>query len=853
MYGRFVASRQLTPLPIDEVLPQIIHATASRRTCVVVAAPGAGKTTRVPGAVLDAGAMTGGVVVLQPRRMAARMAAMRIADERGAELGGEVGYQVRFDRKVSSSTRIEMVTEGVLTRRLISDPELRGVGCVVIDEFHERHLDGDLALALVARLREVRPELALIVMSATLDAEPVAAFLGDAPIIRSDGRTFPIEIEYADQRDDRPLGKRVAAQVRRFAQSGLDGDILVFLPGVGEIRRCAEDLDDAARTFRLAVLPLHGDLSVDDQNAAVRPTADGRRKVILATNVAETSLTIDGVTCVIDSGLARVLRHSPWSGVPRLEVEPISQASCAQRAGRAGRTRPGRVFRLFTKHDHDTRRAFDAPEVRRADLAAIALGLHATNLAGPGALRWFEAPPPQSVQAAEELLVRLGAIKTSGEMTDLGRRMLQFPVHPRAARLVCEAEARGVAKPACVMAALLGARELRTTRRGRGEAARISSPSDLIDDYDAFCEAARGGLRADRLHAHGLDVGTAFSIDRAAKQLERLVDRRQRAPATHDDVDRALQLSILTAFPDRVGKRRTPKSPDIVFAGGGSGVLAPSSAVIEPDLVVAVDVAETGRGLGAAVQIRRASAIDPSWLLDLYFDRVSERDALEWNRDRERVEQVKQLTYDGLVIDEHRDVDGARRAGLAATQLLAAQAIAAGIERFVDGDALGQWRARVALVSRIAPELGLAPVTDESLAAVVASACEGATSFAELRQLDLLALLDAQLGERQAAVNRLAPTHFQLPGRKRAPIHYALEQAPWIASRMQDFYGLSQPPSICDGRVPLVLHLLAPNQRPVQVTTDLAGFWVKHYPALRKQLQRRYPRHAWPDDPTRPS
>lgn len=851
MYGSSVAPRPFTPLPIDEELPQIVRAIADRRTCVVVAPPGSGKTTRVPGAVLDAGAVAGAVVVLQPRRIAARLAAIRIAAERGCDLGGEVGYQVRFDRKVSASTRIELVTEGVLTRRLIGDPGLRGVGCVVIDEFHERHLDGDLALAVVARLREARPELALIVMSATLDAEPVAAFLGGAPIVRSEGRAFPIAIEYASARDDRPVGKQVASQVRRLAQAGLDGDILAFLPGVGEIRRCAEDLEDTARIFGLTVLPLHGDLSIEDQNAAVRPATDGRRKVILATNVAETSVTIDGVTCVIDTGLARVLRHSPWSGVPSLEIEPISQASCAQRAGRAGRTGPGRVFRLFTKHDHDTRRAFDAPEVQRADLAAVALGLHAADLAGPGALRWFDPPPAHAVQAADDLLARLGAVTPSGQLTDLGRRMVRFPVHPRAARLLCEAEARGVAKPACVLAALLGARELRTTRRGRGETARVSSPSDLIDDYDAFCQAARGGLRADRLRAHGLDVATAFAIDRAATQLERLVDlRRQREPEAHDAVDRELQIAILTAFSDRVGKRRAPMSPDIVFSGGGSGVLAASSAVIEPDLLVAVDVAETGRGQGASVQIRRASAIDPSWLLDLFIDRVDERAALVWNRDRQRVEHVTQITYDGLAIDEHRDVEAARRAGLAASRLLAAQAIAAGIERFVDADALAQWRARVALVAQTAPELGVAPLTDESLADVVASACEGAISFAELRQLDLLSLFDAQLGERQAAVHRLAPTHFQLPGRKRAPIHYAMEQPPWIASRIQDFFGLSQAPSVCDGRVPLVLHLLAPNQRPVQVTADLAGFWVNHYPALRKQLKRRYPRHAWPEDPT---
>jgi ATP-dependent helicase HrpB len=818
----------LARLPIDDVLADVVAAVRARRTAVLVAPPGAGKTTRVPGALLDL--VAGSIVVLQPRRLAARLAAARIASERGTELGGEVGYQVRFDRRTSAATRIELVTEGVLTRRLLGDPELRGVGCVVIDEFHERHLDGDLALALVARLREKRPELALVVMSATLDAEPVAKFLNDAPIIRSEGRTFPLEIEYS-QPDDRQLGKQVAAAVRRACQDKVDGDILVFLPGTAEIRRAADDLADCARTFDLAVLPLHGDLTADDQDLAVRPAS--RRKVILATNVAETSVTIDGVTCVIDSGLARVARHSPWSGIPSLEIEPVSRASCAQRAGRAGRTRPGRVIRLYTKHDHDTRRAFDAPEIARADLAGAALELHGAGVAGLGALRWFEPPPASAAAAAEVLLDRLGALHAGG-ITELGRRMLRFPTHPRVARLVCEAEARGVAREACVIAATLGARELRVERRGPGAQAKLSSPSDLIDDLDAFL----GGR-------DGLDRGTAYTVERAAKQLERIADLRGRAPASDAEVDDALQLAILTAYPDRVGRRRAPRSAEIVFAGGGSGTLAPSSAVIEPELVVAVDVAQTGRGN----QIRRASGIDASWLLDLYLDRVAERDELVWNVERERVERVVQMTYDGLPIDEHRDVEGARRAGRAAAELLAKQALAAGIERFADVDKLAEWRARVALVAKLVPDSGLVAPTDDALGSVLAAACEGAISFAELRELNVLALLDAQLGEHRALVDRLAPTHFTLPSKRRAQIHYKLDQAPWLASRIQDFFGLAKAPAVGDGRVPLVLHLLAPNQRPVQVTTDLPNFWTAHYPALRRQLMRRYPRHAWPEDP----
>jgi ATP-dependent helicase HrpB len=823
----------LAPLPIDDVLPALVRAVAERRACVLVAPPGAGKTTRVPGALLDAGAIEGSVVVLQPRRLAARLAAARVAAERGGALGGEVGYQVRFDRKVSAQTRIEFATEGVLTRRLLSDRELRGVGCVVIDEFHERHLDGDLALALVRRLRERRPELALVVMSATLDAEPVAAFLGDAPVVKSEGRMFPLTIEHAAQVEDRPLPAQVASAVRRVAREGLEGDVLVFLPGTGEIARCAEELEEAARVFDLAVLPLHGELTAEQQDLAVRPAS--RRKVILSTNVAETSVTIDGVTCVIDSGLARVARHSPWSGIPSLQIEPVSRASCAQRAGRAGRTRPGRVVRLYTKHDHDTRRAFDAPEIARADLAGAALELYGSDVPGLGALRWFDAPPAAAAEAAETLLARLGAVH-GGAITELGRRMLKFPVHPRLARIVCEAEGRGVAPEACTLAALLGARELRLERRGRGGAARVASASDLLDDLDAMS------------HREGVDRGTAHQVDRAAKQLERIADTRVRGPRSHEEADRELQVCILTGYPDRVGKRRAPRSSDVTFAGGGSGALAPTSAVIDAEFLVAVDAAETGaRGQASKVQIRRASAIEPAWLLDLYLDQIVEADELVWNGERERVERVARMSYDGLAIDEQRQVAPADRA---TAELLAKQAIAAGIDRFVDRDELAQWRARVTLVAQLAPDSGLVAPTDDALAGVLARACEGATSFAELRQMGLLALLDAQLGEQRALVERLAPTHLALPRRRRAPIHYELDRPPWIASRMQDFFGLARAPTVGDGRVPLVLHLLAPNQRPVQVTTDLPGFWVKHYPALRKQLMRRYPRHAWPEDPT---
>ena len=839
-------------LPIDDALPALLNAVAQHGVAVLVAPPGAGKTTRVPSALLDANLVgDGDIVVLQPRRLAARLAAERVAFERGVRLGDEVGYEIRLERKVSAATRIRFVTEGILTRRLRSDPTLRGTRCVIIDEFHERHLDGDVALALVARLRVSRPELRLIVMSATLDAEPVAAFL-QAPIVRSLGRTFPLTIEHADPRDDLtlPIGKQVSGAVRKLVRDKLDGDVLVFLPGAGEIRFCTDDLAEAAAQHDLLVVPLHGELTAEEQDRAIGPAK--QRKVILATNVAETSVTIDGVVAVIDTGRARVARHSPWSGLPMLQVEPISKASAAQRAGRAGRTRPGRVLRLYTQHDHDGRRDFDAAEIARADLAATALEMRAAGLAGLNALTWFEPPPPAAVAAAELLLRRLGATDEPGHLLPMGRAMLRFATHPRLARLICEAEPRGAGREACLIAACASARELRLERRAfRGGGAKLTSPSDLIDDLDAMLDARASGMRSERIRSAGLDVPTAHTVHRVAQQYERLLDTTQRDRKLGDDeLDRILQMAILAAYPDRVGKRRAPRSADFVFAGGGGATLAPTSSVIDAEYIVAVDTAETGqRGTASKSQIRRASAIDPAWLIDLFLDRIVERDELSWNSERNRVERVTQMMYEGLVIDESRDLEAARNAGSPAAAILAKQALAAGIERFVDAAALTQWRARLATVARATGDETLA-ASDQSLAAILTTACDGYISFDELRRADVMALLDASLGAKRALVARLAPTHLDLPRRRHVPIHYEMAQAPWIAARMQDFFGLARAPSVCDGRMPLVLHLLAPNQRPVQVTQDLPGFWVKHYPALRNQLMRRYPRHQWPPDPT---
>ncbi|HWM87541.1 MAG TPA: ATP-dependent helicase HrpB [Kofleriaceae bacterium] len=806
------------PLPIDSHLPAVGSALRDGNL-VLVAEPGAGKTTRVPQAVVEVG---GRVVVLEPRRLAARAAARRVAEEMGTRVGGAVGYEVRFDRQVGPDTRVLFMTEGLLARRLMSDPDLVGVGTVLVDEFHERHLTGDLTLALLRRAqRTSRPDLRLGVLSATIDPAPVAAFL-DCPVLAVPGRVHPVAIEHAAHPPDGPLEREVARAVGRLAREGLDGHVLVFLPGAGEIRRAITACGELASRHDLVLLPLHGSLPPAEQDLALAPSA--RRKIVFATNVAETSITIDGVAAVVDVGTARIARHAPWSGLGGLRVEPISRASAAQRAGRAGRTRPGRCLRLYTRHDHDTRREFDLPEVLRADLAEAVLALHAAGVAG--AFEWFEAPPPASLSAAEALLERLGALEAGGKLSEVGRRMMRFPLHPRQARVLVEAERRGVADEGCLVAAALS--EEGPRRRG---AAAHSSPSDVLDRVDSLAS----------------ERGPAV---RAAAQLRRLVDRSRVAD---QDRDGALMLALLTGFPDRVARRRRAGAPELLLcasAGGGAAVLHAASAVRDPELVVAVDAEEQGRGQSRQVSVRAASAVDPAWLFDLYLDRIADTDELRFDPAAERIERIRRLSYDGLVLEETREIDPGRLDLAAAGAVLARAARAAGLDRFF-GAELARLRARIDLIARASPNAGIEPVADAELEEIVAGACrEGATSFADLRAASLLDRLWRARGtEQRRALDRLAPESVSLPGRKRVPVHYEPDRPPWIESRLQDFFGLKAGPAVAGGAVPLVLHLLAPNKRAVQITSDLARFWEVHYPSIRRELSRRYPKHAWPEDP----
>ena len=743
-------------LPIDSLLPEILDSLSSGHNLVIEAPPGAGKTTRVPPALL--GLVKGEVLVLEPRRLAARMSARRVAFELGERPGDTVGYQVRFDEVSGPRTRLRFLTEGVLTRRLLSDPTLRGVDVVVLDEFHERHLDSDLALALLKRLQKtIRRDLRLIVMSATLDAAPIAGYLGGCAVLRSEGRLFDLQIDYTPH-SAAPLEEQVRSALERLMNDGLDGDVLVFLPGSAEIRKCARLLERLAQSANLLVVPLHGDLSPSEQDLAVTPAHS--RKVILSTNVAESSITIEGVTAVIDSGLARVAIDSPWTGLPSLEIRRVSQASARQRAGRAGRTAPGRVIRLYSAEDFHRRPQAETPEILRRELSQTVLDLRAMKI---DALDWLDPPPPSAIEAANALLDRLSA----------NDEMARLPLHPRLAKLVDEASRRGVPAKGCAAAAVLSAGE-------RGS-------SDLLTLVESEWQP---------------------QTRRIYDQLRRLARGRDRHSS-----DDALLLSVLAAFPDRVARRRNDH--ELLLSAGGSAQFERRPH----EFVVAID-AEERRDRGIPI-VRLVSRVEPEWLLD----RATERQSLDWNRGAERVEEVTSIMYDQLVIDETRSAPVDMKA---AGDLLARKAIEAGVERFADRDAVEQLKARAAFAgTQIDPEAQLVAL------------CHGRRSFAEIEEANLLAAL------RPPRLDQLAPEKLMLPGGRQVKVHYEIGKPPWIESRLQDFFGMRETPRI-HGR-PVVVHLLAPNRRPVQVTSDLAGFWQRLYPELRRELSRRYPKHKWPE------
>jgi ATP-dependent helicase HrpB len=837
-------------LPIDEILPEITRALVDGPNVVICAPPGAGKTTRVPPALLEPPlSVAGRVLVLQPRRMAARAAARRIAAERGMPLGEEIGYQVRFDQRMTARTRLAVVTEGILLRMLHDEPLLESVGAVVFDEFHERNLNSDLALGMARRIQQtVRPELKIVVMSATLDAAPVAVFLGNCPVIQSAGRAFPVAITYWERIDKRPLASLVAAGIERVLGDS-PGDVLAFLPGVGEIRQTAAETQALARKYNLAVFPLYGDLPPEEQDAVLAPS--GRRKLVLATNVAETSLTIPGITAVVDSGLARQMRFDPTVGLDRLVLGPISRASADQRAGRAGRTAAGVCVRLWEERTHAHRPAFELPEIERVDLAAAVLQLWSWGESDVMSFPWFEPPAQPAVDAALALLERLEAID-GRRLTPLGQTLARLPVHPRIARLLVEGDRENCLKQAALAAAMLSERDpfVRSGSAASGgargasprTAAHYVSRSDVLDRVTALEEYFAHG-RSETGHAE-INPGAAAFVSRARDQLvaevrEQLSGSRRNADAPPQPD--ALLRALLAAFPDRLARRRDSSTGKGVMVGGRGVRTGPQSAVSGAELFVCVDV-DAGQ---TEALVRQASAVEREWLPPA---RLRTADEVFFHPTQKSVVGRRRTYWDDLVLDE---VNIPAPTGAETARILA-EAAWRDWERVFPADdpAVSSYLARVRCLVGWMPELNLPAFDDAQLQALLAELCQSCRSFDELRRSPWLDALQSRLTwPQREAVEREAPERIAVPSGSRIAVTYEVGRPPLLAVRIQEVFGLRQTPRIAGGRIPVVMHLLAPNMRTQQITDDLESFWANGYPRVRKDLRARYPKHSWPEDP----
>jgi ATP-dependent helicase HrpB len=825
---------KLPPLPIDDILAEL---TAELRTtsCVVVRAPtGAGKTTRVPPALLDAEVCSGQILTVEPRRIAARAAARRMADERRVSLGQEIGYQVRFDRRAGPATKLLVATPGILLQQLHGDPYLEHIGTVIFDEFHERGLESDLALGFVRLIQQtVRPELKLIAMSATLASEQVAHYLGDCRVVASDGRLHPVEIRYEPRATTVPPHVAIANASRKLI-AATPGDILVFLPGWAEIRQVARELESWSIEHNVAVIPLHGDLPPGEQDAALGQW--DRRKIVLATNVAETSITVEGITGVLDSGSAREVSFYPAVGLDRLQVVPISQASSDQRAGRAGRTQPGVCVRMWKEVEHRARPQHTTPEIRRVDQASAILQLAAHGIPNPLDFPWFETPPRASIEHALGVLHLLGALDSAGKITDIGQQLAKLPVHPRLGRMLLAGAQFGCLERVALAAALLAERDpFRRINKGN----RPQSESDVLDRLEAIEQFRDQGRFESSIGE--LDRGAARYVLRAADQLLRAVDREGSSVASKVSADDAVSRSLLAAFSDRLCRRRNPGGRKGVMVGGRGVRLDQWSFVLRPQFFLAVDV-DAGQQESL---VRIASGVEKEWLTIEGQTSVIE---LEIEESTGRLSAWKRTRFFDLIVDESPT---AVPQNADAKQALINAAMA-NLERVLPADEspAGQFRTRLRCLRSWQPGYHLPNLDTSDIRELLEHVAAPCRTLKDLQQADWLSAFRSQLSYDQMRIlDREVPERYDLPSGRSAAIVYAEGQSPIIAARIQDCFGLHETPRIAGNTVPLLFHLLAPNGRPQQVTSDLQSFWQNTYPTVRKQLRGRYPKHSWPENP----
>jgi ATP-dependent helicase HrpB len=830
----------MTPLPIDPLLPRIEAALRGHSAVVLQAPPGSGKTTRVPLSLLDAmPAQQGRIILLEPRRLAAVSAARWMARMLGEEVGQTVGYSIRFDSRTSERTRVEVVTEGILTRRILADPALEGVAAVIFDEFHERSLQTDLALTLCLDVRSgLREDLKLLVMSATLDAGPIAALLGDAPVISAEGRIFPVEERYGADDRQSSIESRMTAAVRR-ALGETAGDILAFLPGAGEIRRTAERLAEAMSGGKneATLHPLYGDLPFAQQEQAILPARDNRRKVVLATNIAETSLTIEGVRVVIDGGFTRALRYDPSTGMNRLVTIPVSRAAALQRQGRAGRLGPGVCYRLYSPHTFASLIPHAPPEILVSDMASLALELACWGVRDPQQLSWLDPPPEAAWRAARELLLTLGALDKNGQATPAGRRMVRLPLHPRLGRLLLRAEALGCVTAGADMAALLSERDI-FRRADFDTAGGREQPdiSDRLERIDAWRQSGRAPQE--------VDPGALQTIDRVSRQLIRLIGKRRRS--SPEDRMTSVPRLLLSAYPDRIAKRRE-EGVNRFLLRGGQGVVMPRGGTPAGNayvIAVQVDAGQKADGV-----VHAAEPVPEALIREEMSDQIEVQRRVEWDRREGRIVSSREERLGSLLLSAKPATPEDRE-----TMPILYGLIRTGAVKLPFGQEARQLQGRVALMKRAFPEEAWPDLSEAALLETpetwLMPFLAGIRTQAELLDLDVRAALLARLTwPQRSLLDERAPAGLAVPSGHRVALDYDAGETPVLAVKLQEMFGLADTPAIAGGRVKVLLHLLSPARRPLQITQDLKGFWDGSYHQVKKELKGRYPKHPWPDDP----
>jgi ATP-dependent helicase HrpB len=910
-------------LPIYEIEHDIVASPSATKRLVLQSPTGSGKSTQVPQMLLKHGLLDAGqCVILQPRRLAARLLAARVARELNVELGREVGYQVRFENVTSAATRIKFETEGILLRQLIQDPTLRGIAAVIFDEFHERHLYGDITLARALDIQEQhRPDLLIAVMSATLDAGELEEYLSErrsptrrnstgdvqcagpesgAPscaVLRSEGRTFPVEINYLPRRlgaNPPPPWELAADAFSDFIRSGGRGDVLVFMPGSFEINQTIAAIRNVPESRGYLVLPLHGELPPRDQDAAVARYE--QPKVVVATNVAETSITIDGVKLVIDSGLARIPRYDANRGINTLLIEKISQASSDQRAGRAGRTAPGRCLRLWSQPEHEERAPRELPEIKRLDLAEVVLTLKAAGVEDLRAFRWLEKPDEISLTHAEELLTDLGALGStrvprveSGvapgssntptapaahdskindqrsfrrdaenrtrdacatHITEIGRKMLAFPTHPRYSRMLLAAQEYGCVHQACLVAALTQGRDLllrgggREVQSDRDDLLGEKASSDFWILMRAWTFAVKNQFRLDACRRLGIHAVTARQVGPLLDQFLRIAKDEGLDTTPREIKDEALQKCILIGFSDRVARRLDQGTLRCELVHGRRGVLARESVVGKAELLVAAEVREIQQRDGELnTLLSLATAIEADWLRELFPEDLKSEVHVQWDAQAKRVLAAELLRFRDLALAAKRidppPADAAAR--------LLAEEINAGRLPLPNWDhSVEQWLLRLRLLCQHCPDLQLPPITDEDKKHLIEQLCHGAVSYKDIKEREVKPVVMSWLSHAQRELlDKHAPERLTLSNGRTPKVSYEPGNPPFISLRIQELYDVNQTPKIALGRVPVVVHILTPGMKPIQVTSDLANFWREHYPRIKSELQRKYPKHLW--------